>query len=132
MLGSCLTKGLLNTLSGPQGETGPAGPAGPAGNTGPAGPAGASVTFTRHVAESTFPANSEPGEVEAFCQNGTDTPVAGGYDINPTSNTDFTITQSVPVSTAIPGTSQLSAGWSVIIVPGSTLADLTVYVICAS
>jgi hypothetical protein len=118
-----LSKGLLNTISGPQGDTGPAGPA---------GPAGASVTFTRHVAETTFLANSGPGDLEAFCQNGTDTPVAGGYVINPTSNTDFTITESVPVSTAIPGTSQLSAGWRVIIVPGSTLADLTVYVVCAS
>jgi hypothetical protein len=111
---------------GPKGDTGATGAAGPRGATGATGPAGPRTTFTTVEGYAPEPiVDGGMGFAQADCPAG-DTPVGGGYKIEPADPT-------FPVSVTVdePDT----AGWSVQLT--STASDdggavtLTAYAVCA-
>jgi hypothetical protein len=112
---------------GPKGDTGATGAAGAHGATGAAGSAGTGTTYTTVEGYAPEPiVDGTGGFAQANCPPG-DTPVGGGYKINPADPT-------FPVSVTVdqPDT----AGWSVQLT--STASDdggavtLTAYAVCAN
>jgi Collagen triple helix repeat (20 copies) len=125
--------------TGPQGDKGNPGATGPAGSTGPAGPGVRYTTVMSGIeAFSLSPPGSPPlteATNQAMCPATSDTPVSGGYDIEPQSSDGTQVSESKPIGGSTPG-------WIVGIQPFNTTSGLSsdqpnritlqVWVICAT